>query len=110
MKSALDCAHLQRTRLMPEKARHLSVRRGVACISEVGLELGPPGARLVGHARVVVEVDTADNADLVGDVATEERRLVLAGGPVVAEPQPASDQGLAAKLGGLVEEEIDRAA
>src|SRR5258705_13727642 len=75
--------------------------------SEVGLELHPPGTRLVDHAGQVVEVDAADDADLVGDVAAEHRHLVLVAGPLVAQPQSAFQQGLAAEFGGLVEEEVD---
>src|SRR5258705_2749158 len=78
--------------------------------SELRLELHTVGARIVDEAGQVVKVDGADRDDLVGDVATEGRHLVLAAVPVVAHAQAARQQRLAGELGGLVEEEVDLAA
>src|SRR5262245_319044 len=50
----------------------------VAPASEQRLELQAVSARLVDEAGQVVEVDAADHADLVGDVAHVRRGFVLA--------------------------------
>src|SRR3546814_11305341 len=62
------------------------------------------------EAGQVVEVDAADDARGVGDVAAEQRHFVITVAPVVADAQAALERGLAAELGRLVQEEVHLAA
>src|SRR3546814_328638 len=83
---------------------------GVRARSELRGEIHADRARFVDEAGQVVEVDAADDARGVGDVAAEQRHFVVAVAPVVADAQAALERGLAAELGRLVQEEVHLAA
>src|SRR3546814_701341 len=66
---------------------------GVRARSELRGEIHADRARFVDEAGQVVEVDAADDARGVGDVAAEQRHFVVAVAPVVADAQAALERG-----------------
>src|SRR5690606_27910696 len=78
--------------------------------SELRGEIHADRPRFVDEPGQVVEVDAADDARGVGDVAAEQRHLVVTVAPAVADAQAALERGLAAELDRLVQEEVDLAA
>src|SRR3546814_15426310 len=74
--------------------------------SELRGEIHADRARFVDEAGQVVEVDAADDARGVGDVAAEQRHFVIPVAPVVADAPAALERGLALEPGRLVQEEV----
>src|SRR5215470_15939578 len=84
-----------------------SKRRSSMCgLSESERDLSTYDPRVVDESGEVLEVDTADVADLIGAVAAEGRHLVLAVGPRVADAGAELEQRRTGELQLLVEEEV----
>src|SRR3546814_20327660 len=79
---------------------------GVRARSELRGEIHADRARFVDEAGQVVEVDAADDASGIGDVAAERRPFVVAVAPSVTDTQAALARVLAQALCRLVHENV----